>query len=119
MEQAMRCPKLSSWSRGPAQWPGPGHCGVSGTVRDESGTPLPGVTVTVRHARTGATRSSVSNESEACSLPNLPLGIGRLDAPQRGLNRFTQAGHRPAGQQQSGYESGPRPGWPFAMKYRF
>ena len=66
--------------------------GISGTARDQSGAVLPGVTITVTHADTGATRTSISNETGAYSLPNLPLGPYRLEAALQGFNTFTQSG---------------------------
>ena len=66
--------------------------GISGTARDQSGGVLPGVTITVTHTDTGATRTVVSNESGAYSLPNLPLGPYRLEATLQGFNTFTQTG---------------------------
>ena len=36
---------------------------ISGTVRDQSGAVLPGVTVTVTQQETGLTRTTVSNET--------------------------------------------------------
>jgi len=65
---------------------------ISGTARDQSGGVLPGVTITVTHTDTGATRTTVSNESGAYALPNLPLGPYRLEASLQGFNTFTQAG---------------------------
>jgi hypothetical protein len=66
--------------------------GISGTARDQSGGVLPGVTITVTHTDTGATRSTVSNESGAYALPNLPLGPYRLEATLQGFNTFAQTG---------------------------
>ena len=65
---------------------------ISGTARDQSGGVLPGVTITVTHTGTGATRTTVSNESGAYALPNLPLGPYRLEATLQGFNTFAQAG---------------------------
>ena len=66
--------------------------GISGTARDQSGGVLPGVTITVTHTDTGASRTAVSNESGAYALPNLPLGPYRLEATLQGFNTFTQTG---------------------------
>ena len=65
---------------------------ISGTARDQSGGVLPGVTITVTHTGTGATRTTVSNESGAYALPNLPLGPYRLEATLQGFNTFAQTG---------------------------
>jgi hypothetical protein len=66
--------------------------GVSGIVRDQSGAVLPGVTITVTHADTGATRTTVSNDAGAYALPNLPLGPYRLEATLQGFETFRQSG---------------------------
>ena len=79
---------------------------ISGTARDQSGAVLPGVTVTVTHTGTGGTRTTVSNESGAYALPNLPLGPYRLEATLARLQRVRPDRHRPAGEQQSGGEPG-------------
>ena len=59
---------------------------ISGTVRDQSGAVLPGVTVTVTQQETGLTRTTVSNETGSYVLPNLPLGPYRLEAMLQGLS---------------------------------
>ena len=66
--------------------------GISGTARDQGGGVLPGVTVTATNTETGATRVTVSNETGAYSLPNLPLGSYRLEAALQGFTTFTQTG---------------------------
>ena len=66
--------------------------GISGTVRDESGGVLPGVTITVTQTETGVTRTTVSNDTGSYSLPNLPLGPYRLEAALSGFRTFAQTG---------------------------
>jgi hypothetical protein len=66
--------------------------GISGTVRDESGGVLPGVTVTVSQTETGVSRTTVSNETGSYALPNLPLGPYRLEAALSGFRTFAQTG---------------------------
>ena len=65
---------------------------ISGTVRDQSGGVLPGVTITATQQETGIVRSTTSNESGAFSLPNLPLGPWSVEATLAGFNTFTQTG---------------------------
>ena len=65
---------------------------LEGSVLDQSGAILTGVTVTVTHTGTGGTRTTVSNESGAYALPNLPLGPYRLEATLQGFNAFAQTG---------------------------
>ncbi|MCH8072812.1 MAG: TonB-dependent receptor [Proteobacteria bacterium] len=47
---------------------------IRGAVTDESGTPLPNSTVTVRNPDTGLTRSVQTNASGEFSIRNLPVG---------------------------------------------
>jgi hypothetical protein len=65
---------------------------ISGTVRDQSGAVLPGVTITVTQTETGLARNTVSNETGSYSLPNLPLGPYRLEAALQGFRTFVQTG---------------------------
>src|SRR3970040_1919975 len=60
-----------AWAQASAQ--------LSGTVRDESGLAVPGVTVTGTQTETGFTRTVVSDETGAYVLANLPLGPYRLE----------------------------------------
>ncbi|OFW06204.1 MAG: hypothetical protein A3I61_18735 [Acidobacteria bacterium RIFCSPLOWO2_02_FULL_68_18] len=73
-----------AWAQATAQ--------MSGTIRDESGLVLPGVTVTVLQVDTGFTRSVVTNESGAYALPNLPLGPYRLEMSLAGFQTYAQTG---------------------------
>src|SRR4029434_3626733 len=65
---------------------------ITGTVRDESGGVLPGVTVTATPTDTGLVRSTVSHETGSYSLPNLPLGPYRFEATLTGFRSFAQTG---------------------------
>src|SRR4029453_7569240 len=59
---------------------------LDGTVRDESGGVLPGVTVTVTQTDTGFTRSVVTETNGSYVLSNLPTGPYRLEVPLQGRN---------------------------------
>src|SRR5678815_3173380 len=65
---------------------------ISGTVRDQSGAVLPGVTITATQQDTGLVRTTVSNETGSYVLPNLPLGPYRVEAELQGFATFAQAG---------------------------
>jgi hypothetical protein len=65
---------------------------LSGTVRDESGAVLPGVTVTVTQTDTGFTRTVVSDGTGAYVLSNLPLGPYRLEVSLQGFRTYAQTG---------------------------
>ena len=65
---------------------------IEGTVSDNSGGVLPGVTVTVTNTDTGSTRSVVSNESGLYRATLLPLGAYRVVGELQGFKRFEQTG---------------------------
>jgi len=65
---------------------------LDGTVRDESGGVLPGVTVTVTQTDTGFTRSVVTETNGSYVLPNLPTGPYRLDVSLQGFRTYVQNG---------------------------
>jgi hypothetical protein len=74
----------AAWAQATAQ--------MSGTVRDESGAVLPGVTVTVTQTDTGFTRTAVTEGSGAYILPNLPIGPYRLEVSLAGFRTYVQTG---------------------------
>jgi hypothetical protein len=65
---------------------------LGGTVRDESGAVLPGVTVTAVQADTGFTRSSVTDANGSYDMPNLPTGPYRLEVSLQGFRTYVQTG---------------------------
>src|SRR5262245_63136850 len=65
---------------------------LNGTVRDESGAVLPGVTVTVTQTNTGLVRSTVTGETRAYLLTTLPTGPYRLEASLQGFKSYVQTG---------------------------
>lgn len=65
---------------------------VEGTVKDDQGGVLPGVTVTVTNIDTGDTRVVVSNERGLYRAPLLTLGTYRVAAELQGFKRFEQTG---------------------------
>ena len=65
---------------------------IEGTVADDSGGVLPGVTVTVTNTDTGAVRSIVTNESGLFRAPLLPLGTYTVSAELEGFKKFEQVG---------------------------
>src|SRR5579859_2223232 len=60
---------------------------IIGVVRDNTGAPLPGVTVTVTNADTGLTRNTFTGNEGAYTLNLLPPGTYRLDAALEGLGK--------------------------------
>jgi hypothetical protein len=65
---------------------------ISGAVKDQSGAVLPGVEITVTQTDTQIARMTVSNETGAYALPNLPIGSYRLEASLPGFRKFVQTG---------------------------
>jgi hypothetical protein len=58
---------------------------IRGTVVDQSGGGLPGVTVTATHVDTGATRTTVTSETGVFLMPALPVGLYRLNLELAGF----------------------------------
>jgi hypothetical protein len=74
----------TAWAQATAQ--------LNGTVRDESGAVLPGVTVTVTQTDTGFTRTDVTDGSGSYVMPNLPTGPYRLEVSLQGFRTYVQTG---------------------------
>ncbi len=58
---------------------------LEGTIVDQTGAVMPGVTVTVVHAATGVTRTTVTDEKGAFHLPLLPVGVYDLTTELAGF----------------------------------
>jgi len=67
---------------------------IEGTITDASGAVLPGVTVTVTQAETGAERTVVTNDKGLYRAPLLPLGTYTVKAELQGFKTFQQTGVR-------------------------
>src|SRR3954447_10084235 len=65
---------------------------IEGTITDQSGGTLPGVSVTVTNVDTGDTRVVVSNQAGVYRAPLLPLGRYRISAELQGFRKFEQQG---------------------------
>jgi Carboxypeptidase regulatory-like domain/TonB dependent receptor len=65
---------------------------IEGIVTDSSGAALPGVTVTVTNADTGAQRAAVSSPEGVYRAPLLPLGTYTVVAELQGFKKFEQKG---------------------------
>lgn len=63
-----------------------------GTIVDESGFVLPGVTVTITNTDDGSVRVVVTNERGVFRAPLLPLGAYTLAAELAGFKRFERVG---------------------------
>ncbi len=62
---------------------------IAGTVKDNNGGPLPGVTVEAKNQETGFTTSTVSGADGGYRLINLPTGKYTLMATLSGFNKVT------------------------------
>ncbi|MFI5119898.1 MAG: TonB-dependent receptor domain-containing protein [Thermoanaerobaculia bacterium] len=65
---------------------------ISGTISDAAGGPLPGANVTAKNARTGATRTAVSNATGAFTFPLLAVGLYDVTAELSGFTSATKSG---------------------------
>jgi hypothetical protein len=65
---------------------------IEGTVTDNQGGVLPGVTVTVTNLDTGDRRTVVTNERGLYRAPLLPLGRYRVTAELQGFRTYDQSG---------------------------
>ncbi len=65
---------------------------IEGTITDQSGAALPGVSVTVTNVDTGDSRVVVSNDAGVYRAPLLPLGRYRVSAELSGFRKFEQQG---------------------------
>ena len=65
---------------------------IEGSVVDDSGGVLPGVTVTVSNTDTGDSRVITTNENGVYRAPLLPLGSYRVSAELQGFRRYEQTG---------------------------
>src|SRR5688500_12909066 len=58
---------------------------LRGTVVDESGGGLPGVSVTATHVDTGTVRTTVTSETGLFLMPALPVGVYRVNLELAGF----------------------------------
>ena len=65
---------------------------IEGTITDQSGAALPGVSITVSNIDTGDTRVVLSNATGVYRAPLLPLGRYRVSAELQGFRKFEQQG---------------------------
>jgi hypothetical protein len=67
---------------------------LSGTVRDESGAVIPGLTIIIRNVDIGLVRTLITDEEGRYRAPMLELGIYEVTAEMTGFKRFTRQGIR-------------------------
>src|SRR5262245_5900084 len=67
---------------------------LRGTIVDESGGVLPGVTVTATHQETGTSRAIVTSTNGTYLMPAMPLGTYRVTAELAGFSTAVRDGFR-------------------------
>jgi len=65
---------------------------VSGTIRDASGSPIPGATVTVIETRTGTKSDTVSDATGQFVVPFLAPGDYEIHAVLQGFKEYSRKG---------------------------
>ena len=68
-----------------------GSATIYGTVTDAGGAVMPGVSVTITHSETGATRQTVSDDSGGYVAVQLPIGTFSLRAQLTGFKEYVQS----------------------------
>src|SRR5262249_4435602 len=71
-----------------------GAGGLTGSIVDQAGSAVPGATVTVTSAGTGATRTVVTSADGAYTVPGLLPGVYSVHAELAGFRPLTQEGVR-------------------------
>ncbi|HEY2905529.1 MAG TPA: TonB-dependent receptor [Vicinamibacterales bacterium] len=67
---------------------------LRGSVVDQSGGVLPGVTLTATHVDTGTVRTTVTTSSGSYVMPALPIGLYTIKAELAGFGAITKEGVR-------------------------
>src|SRR5438034_11203209 len=65
---------------------------ISGVARDATGALVPGVSITGKHARSGLTRTAVTNENGGYSMQFLPVGPYELTTDMPGFKQQVRRG---------------------------
>ncbi len=65
---------------------------IAGTIKDEQGGALPGVTVTATQTATGAVRMGVTGDTGDYALQSLPVGPYKLEFALQGFRTLVQTG---------------------------
>src|SRR5438093_4847713 len=65
---------------------------ISGSVRDTTGSVIPGVSVTAKNDAQGQERQTITNEQGYYVFPNLPVGPYTVSAELAGFKKFVKTG---------------------------
>src|ERR1035437_3246721 len=74
---------------------------ITGTVKDTSGSIVPGATVTVKHLESGMTRTAETDANGSYSVLSLPVGQYEVDAGKTGFKEEVRRGINPVVAQQA------------------
>jgi hypothetical protein len=72
------------WGQGSAQ--------MNGTVRDQSGSAVPGAVIKITQTATGAVRTANSSDDGQYSFTALPLGPYLVEVTKEGFSKYVQSG---------------------------
>jgi hypothetical protein len=72
------------WAQGTAQ--------INGTIKDASGSAIPGAEVKITQTATGAVRTATSGADGTYVLTNLPIGPYMLEVSKEGFSKYVQSG---------------------------
>src|SRR5262245_757238 len=67
---------------------------LRGTISDESGAVLPGVSVVALHVETGTSRTATTAANGAYLMPAMPLGTYKVTAELSGFSTMVRDGFR-------------------------
>src|SRR5579871_4541531 len=65
---------------------------INGTVRDATGSAIPGASIKATQTATGVVRTSVSGADGGYVLPNLPIGPYLVEVTKDGFRKYAQTG---------------------------
>jgi len=73
---------------------------ILGTITDQTGAAMPGVTVIATETRTNISHETVTNETGNFTLPNIPDGIYNIKAELQGFKTVVREAYPSGGQHQ-------------------
>jgi hypothetical protein len=65
---------------------------ITGLVTDPSGAAMAGVQVVVTNVETGVRNEATTNDAGAYTLPNIPIGLYKVEFEKAGFKKFERAG---------------------------
>ena len=65
---------------------------INGTVKDPSGSAVPGAAIKATQSATGVVRNPTSAADGSYALPNLPIGADTIEVTKAGFSKYDQTG---------------------------